>query len=96
MWSTIFEFTFIDTATNGPDPAALGCLLLAEGDALGFAGRISIEVRVGSCPSGEMPLRGHLQLVELVVAHRRSHSRLADERVGSGRALPCPRENWFR
>jgi hypothetical protein len=44
-WSTIFEFTFIDTAAKGPDPAALGCPLLGEGDALGFAGRIYIEVR---------------------------------------------------
>jgi hypothetical protein len=41
-------------------------------------------------------LRGHLQLVELVVAHRRSHSRLVDEQFGSEKALPCPRENWFR
>ena len=78
------------------EPAAIGDAFFGEGDALGFAGRIYIELRVGSCPSGEMPLRGHLQLVELVVAHRRFHSRLADERLGSGQALPCPMENWFR
>jgi hypothetical protein len=53
-------------------------------------------ILVGACPWGEMPWRGHHRVVESVVAHCRSQSRLADERPGSGKALPGPRENWFR
>ena len=58
--------------------------------------KISIEILKGACLPGEMPSRGHHQVVEPVVAHRRSQSGLADERLGLGKALPCPRENWFR
>jgi hypothetical protein len=58
--------------------------------------KISIEILKGACLPGEMPSRGHHQVVETAVAHRRSESRLADERLGLGKALPGPRENWCR
>ncbi len=58
--------------------------------------KISIEILKGAFLWGEMPSRGHDQVSESVVAQRRSPSRLADERLGSGKALPCPRENRFR
>jgi hypothetical protein len=83
--STIFEFTFIDTAAKGPDLAAPGCPLLGYGDVFGLRCRICIEVRVGACFLGEMPWSGHHQVVEREAAQRRSPSRLADERWGSGR-----------
>ena len=53
--------------------------------------KISIEILVGACPSGEMPSLGYHQVIEPVVAHRRSESRLADERLGLRKAMPCPR-----
>jgi hypothetical protein len=83
--STIFEFTFIDTAAKGPDLAAPGCPLLGYGDVFGLRCRICIEVRVGACFLGEMPWRGHHKMAEREAAQRRSPSRLADERWGSGR-----------
>jgi len=58
--------------------------------------KISIEILKGACLSGEMPSRGHHQVVEPVVAHGRSPSRLEDGRLGSGKALPRPRKKWFR
>jgi hypothetical protein len=58
--------------------------------------KIDIELLKGACLPGEMPSRGHHQVVEPVVAHCRSQSRLADERLDAGKALPRPRENWFR
>ncbi len=79
-----------------PEPAALGRPLLGDGDALGSERRIYVEILVGACPSGEMPWRGHHQVVESLVAHRRSESRLALERLGPGKAMPSPREKWFR
>jgi hypothetical protein len=74
-----------------PDPDKRFKLLVSTRGA-----KISIEILKGACLSGEMPSRGHHQVVEPVVAHRRPQSRLADERLGSGKALPGPRENWFR
>jgi hypothetical protein len=83
--STIFEFTFIDTAAKGPDLAAPGCPLLGYGDVFGLRCRICIEVHVGACFLGEIPWCGHHQMAEREAAQRRSPSRLADERWGSGR-----------
>jgi hypothetical protein len=75
-----------------PEPAALGRPPLGDGDALSAARRVHIEILVEACPWGEMPWRGHHWAGESVVAHRRSQSRLADERPGSGKALPRPRK----
>jgi hypothetical protein len=45
----------------------------------------SAAILKGACLWGEMPERDHHQMVERLVAERRSQSRLADERLGSGR-----------
>jgi hypothetical protein len=47
--------------------------------------KFSASILKGACLRGEMPARGHHQVVERVVAERRSQSRLAAERLGSGR-----------
>ena len=62
--TNIFTCTFIGAAAKGSDPAGLGCPLLGDGDALGLARGIHIEILVGACPSGEMPWRGLHQVVD--------------------------------
>jgi hypothetical protein len=58
--------------------------------------KFSIAILKGACLLGEMPSRGHHQVVEPVGAQRRSPSHLADMRSGSGEALPCPGKKGFR
>ena len=96
--STIFMCTFTFAFTGGvaeaPDPASVDRSLLGDGDALGLARRVHSEIVVGACHWGEAAWRGYHQAVDSVVA-RRSQPRLAHERLGAGKAMPRPRENWF-
>ena len=99
-WSNTFECTFTFACTGGvaeaPDPASVGRSLIGNGDGLGIARRMPIEIVGEACPSGETPWRGYHQVGDAVVARRRCQSRLAHERLGPGKALSRPRENWFR
>jgi hypothetical protein len=94
IFTCTFTFAFTGGVAEAPDLASVGCSLLGDGDFLCLARRIHIEIVVGARHSGEAPWRGYHQVVDSVVA-RRSRSRLAHERLGPGKALPRPRENWF-
>jgi hypothetical protein len=94
-WSAIF----VSGSSMGSErakPLAAGDALLVHRATLDLAGRMEGLVADSMGRDQAMPPHGHHQVVESVVAHRHSQSRREDERLGPGKALPRPRENWFR
>ncbi|MCC2627289.1 MAG: hypothetical protein K0S14_939 [Thermomicrobiales bacterium] len=53
IFACTFSFAVTSGVTEAPDPGSVGRSLLGDGDVLGLARRIHIEIVVGACHSGE-------------------------------------------